>query len=33
VIEKAGYLPRKVDTIDCTKDLNLGDFEMSKKVG
>jgi Fe-S-cluster-containing dehydrogenase component len=33
VIEKTGYLPRKVESIDCAKDLNLGDFEMSKKVG
>jgi tetrathionate reductase subunit B len=33
VIEKPGYLPRKVDVIDCTKDINLGDFELSKKAG
>jgi tetrathionate reductase subunit B len=32
LIEKTGYLPKKVDSIDADKDLNLGDFELSKKV-
>ena len=33
VIEKTGYLPRKVEAFDCTKDINLGDYELSKKAG
>ena len=32
VIEKTGYLPRKVDLIEADKDLNLGDFELYKKA-
>jgi tetrathionate reductase subunit B len=32
VIEKAGYLPRKVESIDASKDVNVGDLELYKKV-
>jgi Fe-S-cluster-containing dehydrogenase component len=29
-IEKAGYLPRKIDSIDASKDVNVGDIELYK---
>jgi hypothetical protein len=29
-IEKAGYLPRKIDSIDASKDINVGDIELYK---
>jgi Fe-S-cluster-containing dehydrogenase component len=29
-IESAGYLPRKVEDIDATKDVNIGDIPLSK---
>ena len=32
VIEKTGYLPRKVESIDASKDVNVGDLELYKKV-
>ena len=32
VIEKAGYLPRKVEAIDASKDVNVGDLELYKKA-
>jgi tetrathionate reductase subunit B len=32
LIEKAGYLPRKVETIDASQDVNVGDLELYKKV-
>jgi tetrathionate reductase subunit B len=31
-IEKSGYLPRTVDAIDASKDVNVGDLELYKKV-
>jgi hypothetical protein len=30
LIEKNGYLPRKVENIDATKDVNIGDIPMYK---
>ena len=32
VVDKAGYLPRKVESIDASKDVNVGDLELYKKV-
>ena len=32
VIEKSGYLPRKVEAIDASKDVNVGDLELYKKA-
>ena len=32
VIEKSGYLPRKVESIDASKDINVGDLELYKKA-
>ena len=29
-IEKKGYLPRSIDSIDATKDINVGDIELYK---
>ncbi len=29
-IEKAGYLPRNIDSIDASKDVNVGDIELYK---
>ena len=29
-IEKEGYLPREVKDIDASKDINVGDIELSK---
>jgi tetrathionate reductase subunit B len=31
-IEKSGYLPRTIDAIDASKDVNVGDLELYKKV-
>lgn len=31
-IEKEGCLPRKVEDIECTEDINLGNYELYKKV-
>jgi len=31
-IEKSEYLPRKVEAIDASKDVNVGDLELYKKV-
>jgi len=30
LIEKAGYLPRTVESVDASKDVNVGDIELSK---
>ena len=32
LIEKSEYLPRKVEAIDASKDVNVGDLELYKKV-
>jgi len=32
LIEKEGYLPREVKDIDASKDINVGDLELYKKV-
>jgi tetrathionate reductase subunit B len=32
LIEKTGYLPRKVEAIDASKDVNVGDLELYKQV-
>jgi len=32
LIEKSGYLPRKVESIDASQDVNVGDLELYKKV-
>ncbi|HEY96691.1 MAG TPA: carboxypeptidase regulatory-like domain-containing protein, partial [Dehalococcoidia bacterium] len=32
LIEKKGYLPRKVENIDATRDVNIGDIELYKKA-
>ena len=32
VVEKEGYLPRKVESIDASKDVNVGDLELYKKA-
>ena len=29
-IEKEGYLPRNIDSIDASKDVNVGDIELYK---
>jgi tetrathionate reductase subunit B len=29
-IEKVGYLPRNIDSIDASKDINVGDIELYK---
>jgi hypothetical protein len=30
-IEKAGYAPKAVESIDASKDVNVGDIELSKE--
>jgi tetrathionate reductase subunit B len=30
LIEKAGYLPRKIENVDATKDVNVGDIPLYK---
>ena len=32
LIEKNGYLSRTIDSIDASKDINVGDLELYKKV-
>ncbi|MBW1768170.1 MAG: carboxypeptidase regulatory-like domain-containing protein [Deltaproteobacteria bacterium] len=32
LIENSGYLPREINDIDASKDINVGDIELSKKV-
>ena len=32
LIEKIGYLPRKLESINAEKDVNVGDLELYKKV-
>jgi tetrathionate reductase subunit B len=32
LVEKSGYLPRKVEAIDASKDVNVGDLELYKKA-
>ncbi len=32
LIEKDGYLPRKVESVDASKDVNVGDLELYKKA-
>jgi len=30
LIEKGGYLPRTVESVDASKDVNVGDIELYK---
>ncbi|HUT67097.1 MAG TPA: carboxypeptidase-like regulatory domain-containing protein, partial [Dehalococcoidales bacterium] len=30
LVEKAGYLPRKIENIDASKDVNVGDIPLYK---
>ncbi|MGD9210961.1 MAG: carboxypeptidase regulatory-like domain-containing protein [Desulfobacteraceae bacterium] len=32
LVEKEGYLPRRFENIDATKDVNVGDIELIKKA-
>jgi tetrathionate reductase subunit B len=32
VIEKSGYLPLKVELVDASTDVNVGDLELYKKI-
>ena len=32
LIENSGYLPREINDIDVSKDINVGDLELYKKV-
>jgi tetrathionate reductase subunit B len=31
MVEKGGYLPRKVDAVNFGKDINVGDIELYRK--
>ena len=33
MVEKDGYLPRKVEAVNASKDINVGDIELYRKNG
>jgi hypothetical protein len=30
-VEKDGYLPRKIEAVNASKDINVGDIELYRK--